>query len=44
MEGWKGGRLEIVERGEHEVLMEVEAMREPVYDGLEKLFLATVTS
>lgn len=44
MEGWKGGRLEIVEGGEHEILMERADLRNPVYDGLEKLFLATVTS
>jgi lysophospholipase len=44
MEGWKGGLLEILDGAEHEVLMEVEPMREPIYDGLEKLFLATVTS
>ena len=44
MEGWKGGRLEIVEGGEHEILMERADLREPVYDALEKLFLGTVTS
>ena len=44
MDDWKGGRLEIVEGGEHEVLMERPDLRMPVYDGLEKLFLATVTS
>ena len=44
MEKWTGGRLEIVEGGEHEVLMETDALRSPVYDGLDKLFSATVTS
>lgn len=44
MEGWKGGRLEMVEGGEHEVLMETESLRTPIFDELEKLFLATVSS
>ncbi|MGB3243848.1 MAG: alpha/beta hydrolase [Sulfitobacter sp.] len=44
METWKGGHLEIVPGGEHEVLMETEELRKPVYDGLQKLFLGTVTS
>ena len=44
MENWKGGRLEVVEGGEHELLLERPDLRNPVYDGLEKLFLATVTS
>lgn len=44
MENWKGGRLEIVQGAEHEVLMEVEDLRTPLYDGLEKLFLATVSA
>ena len=44
MEGWKGGRLELVDGGEHEVLMETEALRNPIFDGLERLFLGTVTS
>lgn len=43
MEDWKGGRLEIVQGGEHEVLMEIEALRTPLFDGLQKLFMATVT-
>ena len=41
MEGWKGGRLEIVEGCEHEVLMESESTRATVMDGMEKLFLGT---
>ncbi len=44
MEAWKGGRLEMVPGGEHEVLLEVEALRAPIYDGIEKLFLAPVTA
>lgn len=44
MESWKGGRLEMVEGGEHEVLMESAAMRDPILDGIQRLFLATVTS
>jgi len=44
MENWKGGRLEIVQGSEHEVLMEGEAIRSSIMDGLEKLFLGTVTT
>lgn len=44
MKDWKGGRLEIINGGEHEVLLEVEALRRPLFDGLEKLFLGSVTS
>ncbi|MBM1311570.1 alpha/beta hydrolase [Sulfitobacter mediterraneus] len=44
METWKGGRLEIVEGGEHEVLMESRALRAPIMDDMAKLFLDTVTS
>ena len=44
MENWKGGRLELVEGAEHEVLMETEALRKPVLDGIAKLFLGTVTT
>ena len=44
MESWPGGRLEMVEGGEHEVLMESPAVRGPVYDGIQKLFLGTVNS
>lgn len=38
MDGWKGGQLEVVEGGEHEVLMEIETLRNPVFDGIAKLF------
>lgn len=44
MENWKGGRLEIVEGGEHEVLMESPDIRKPVLDGLQKHFLGTTTT
>jgi lysophospholipase len=44
MESWKGGRLEMVPGGAHEVLMETHVLRSPVFDGLEKLFIGTVTS
>lgn len=42
MENWKGGRLDIVEGGEHEVLMGPEDQRKPVLDGIQKLFLGNV--
>jgi lysophospholipase len=44
METWKGGRLDMVEGGEHEVLMGTDAQRRQVIDGVEKLFVGTVTS
>ena len=44
METWKGGRLEMIEGGEHEVLMGTDAQRRLVIDGIEKLFVGTVTS
>ncbi|WP_432816764.1 alpha/beta fold hydrolase [Sulfitobacter sp. JB4-11] len=44
MESWKGGRLEIIPGAEHEVLMESEALRNPILDGIQKVFLATVTA
>jgi lysophospholipase len=44
MESWKGGRLEMVAGGEHEILMEGPAMRDPILDGVQQLFLATVSS
>lgn len=43
MEHWTGGRLEMVQGGEHEVLMEMESMRTPVLDGIKKLFLGNIT-
>ena len=44
MADWKGGRLEIVEGGEHEVLLETPELRGPIFDSLEKLYLGSVTS
>jgi lysophospholipase len=44
MADWKGGRLEIVEGGEHEVLLEVPELRGPIFDSLEKLYLGSVTT
>ncbi len=44
MQNWTGGWLELVEGAEHEVLMEQESIRRPVMDGMEKLFLGTVTT
>ena len=43
MATWKGGRLDMVEGGEHEVLMGTDAQRRQVMDGIEKLFVGTVT-
>ena len=39
MANWKGGRLEIVEGGEHEVLFELPELRNPIFDGLERFYL-----
>ncbi|MGC1495932.1 MAG: alpha/beta hydrolase [Sulfitobacter sp.] len=44
MEAWNGGRIEMVNGAEHEVLMESEATRLPVMDAIQKLFLGTVTA
>ena len=44
MEGWKGGRLEMVAGGEHEVLFDPPEQREALFDALQKLFMATVTA
>ena len=44
MDGWKGGRLEMIQGAEHEVLMETDALRKQVLDGLEKLFLGTAVN
>lgn len=40
MARWPGGRLEMVEGGEHEVLMEAPALRAQVHDGMLALFEA----
>ena len=39
MAEWKKGRLEIVENGEHEVLMESETISGPLFDAMTDLFL-----
>lgn len=44
METWKGGQLRLVEGGEHEVLMELPAIRTPVFDEISALFLNTPAS
>jgi len=44
MENWKGGELVLVDGAEHEVLMEGETILGPVMNGIEKLFLGTVTT
>jgi len=44
MDNWTGGRLEIVEGGEHEVLFDPPARRTEIFDALQKHFLATVAS
>ena len=43
MQNWKGGQLRKVEGGEHEVLMEVPAIRQPIFDEMTSLFLNTTT-
>lgn len=40
MAGWENGTLVMVEAGEHEVMMEVPAMRAAVFDGIAKAFRA----
>ena len=44
MENWPGGRLEMLPGAEHEILVETDAVRSQVMDGIEKLFLGTVTT
>ena len=44
MRSWSGGRLEVIPAGEHEVLLEQEHLRRPIFDAVGKLFLGTVTS
>jgi len=39
MSDWKGGRLELVPDGEHEVLMEAAPVTEPLFDAIAELFL-----
>lgn len=44
MNNWVGGRLELVEGSEHEVMMEQPSIRNTVFDGIEKHFLGKVTN
>ncbi|AXI45972.1 alpha/beta hydrolase [Sulfitobacter sp. SK012] len=44
MDNWKGGTLETMPGGEHEVLMEVEAIRTPAYDKIAKLFFNAMSA
>lgn len=39
MASWKQGELQIVENGEHEVMMDGDAISHPVFDAMTKLFL-----
>lgn len=43
-EGWTGAQLRVVEGGEHEVLMDVPAIRTPIFDEIVNLFLNTTTT
>lgn len=43
MQTWKGGHLRFVDGGEHEVLMELPAIRQPIFDEMAELFLNTRT-
>lgn len=43
MKTWKGGQLHSVKGGEHEVLMEVPSIREPIFDEIAKLFLTAAS-
>ena len=41
MARWTNGNLQMVEGAEHEVLMEIESLRRPIFDGIRDLFLGT---
>lgn len=43
MASWKGGELRVIERGEHEILMESPEIRIPAFDEITALFLNTTT-
>ncbi|MBV2358206.1 alpha/beta hydrolase [Thalassococcus sp. CAU 1522] len=43
MERWPNGRLQVVEGGEHELLMERPELRQPVIDGIAALFESVPT-
>ncbi len=38
MENWIGGQLRVVDGGEHEVLMDIPAIRDPVFDEIARFF------
>ncbi len=44
MQSWKGGRLEMIDGAEHEVLMEQPHLRTPIFDDMAKLFFSTTGS
>lgn len=44
MSRWRGGRLELVEGGEHEVLMETPELRKRIFDGVAAHFEASAGS
>lgn len=43
MENWKGGQIRVIDGGEHEVLMDLPAIRDPIFDEMVALFLNTTT-
>jgi lysophospholipase len=43
MQAWKGSALRVIEGGEHEILMETPALREPIFDEIAKRFLNNTT-
>lgn len=44
MESWIGGQIRVVAGGEHELLMDVPAIRDPIFDEMANLFLNTTTA
>lgn len=44
MAHWKGGRIEMVEGGRHEVMMEQPHLRTPIFDDMAKVFYSTTGS
>ncbi len=44
MENWIGGQIRVVPGGEHEVLMDAPAIRDPIFDDMASLFLNTTTA
>lgn len=43
MKAWPGGRFEILEGGEHEVLLETDRLRKPLFDRILQLYVGNVT-